>query len=47
MLERGESPEIVREGYPYVTAEDLEFARLFVRAYPRVGRPPSDRQAAH
>jgi uncharacterized protein (DUF433 family) len=47
MLERGESPEIVREDYPYLTAEDLEFARLFVRAYPRVGRPPADRQAAH
>ncbi len=45
MLERGESPEVVREDYPYLTAEDLEFARLFVRAYPRVGRPPAVRQA--
>jgi uncharacterized protein (DUF433 family) len=46
MLERGESPDVVIEDYPYLTAEDLEFARLFVRAYPRVGRPPSTRQAA-
>ena len=46
MLERGESPGVVREDYPYLTAEDLELARLFVRAYPRVGRPPASRQAA-
>jgi uncharacterized protein (DUF433 family) len=43
MLERGESPDVVREDYPYLTDEDLEFARLFVRAYPRVGRPPATR----
>jgi uncharacterized protein (DUF433 family) len=46
MLERGESQDVVREDYPYLTDEDLEFARLFVRAYPRVGRPPVNRQAA-
>jgi len=46
MLERGESPDVVIEDYPYLTAEDLELARLFVRAYPRVGRPPATRQAA-
>ncbi len=41
MLERGERPEVVLEDYPNLTAEDLDFARLYVRAYPRVGRPSS------
>ena len=40
ILERGESPEVLFEDYPELTDEDLEFAPLFVRAYPRVGRPP-------
>ena len=39
MLERGEAPETIVDDYPYLTAEDLELARLYVRAYPRVGRP--------
>lgn len=43
ILERGESEEAVREDYPYLRPEDLEFARLYVRAYPRVGRPPAAR----
>ena len=41
LLERGGTPETIVEDYPNLTAEDLEQARLFVRAYPRVGRPPS------
>jgi len=41
MLERGEEPATIVEDYPYLTAEDVEMARLFVRAYPRVGRPPT------
>jgi len=41
MLERGESPEAILEDYPYLSHEDLELARLYVRAYPRVGRPPA------
>jgi uncharacterized protein (DUF433 family) len=45
MLERGESPKTLREDYPRLTANDLAFARLFVRAYPRVGRPPDAGQA--
>ncbi|MDA4133418.1 MAG: DUF433 domain-containing protein, partial [Thaumarchaeota archaeon] len=45
MLERGESPKAVREDYPKLSARDLACARLFVRAYPRVGRPPDARQA--
>jgi uncharacterized protein (DUF433 family) len=39
MLERGESPDVIREDYPYLSSEDIEFASLYVRAYPSVGRP--------
>lgn len=45
ILERGESIEAVREDYPQLTDEDLELARLYVKAYPNVGRPKA-RQAA-
>ena len=38
LLERGASQESIREDNPYLDHEDLEFARVFVRAYPRVGR---------
>jgi hypothetical protein len=31
----------LREDYPFLTDEDLEFAPIFVKAYPRVGRPTS------
>jgi uncharacterized protein (DUF433 family) len=36
MLERGESSEVIREDYPYLSQEDLEFAQIYVRAYPDV-----------
>jgi uncharacterized protein (DUF433 family) len=39
MLLRGARPEDVREDYPYLTREDLEFAPVFAKAYPRMGRP--------
>ena len=39
LLDRGASPESIREDYPYLDDEDLEFARVFARAYRRVGRP--------
>jgi uncharacterized protein (DUF433 family) len=39
LLLRGEGLEELREDYPYLTGEDLEFAPIFVRAYPRMGRP--------
>ena len=39
ILERGESPEVILEDYPYLTAEDLQFASLYVKAYPVMGRP--------
>lgn len=32
MIARGATPEEVIEDYPYLTPQDLEFARLFVQA---------------
>lgn len=34
MLERGVDPQEILEDYPYLDVADLEFARLFVQAYP-------------
>ena len=34
------------EDYPYLKAEDIEFARRFARAYPRVGRPRESTKAS-
>ena len=39
MLERGESKEVIREDYPYLSEEDMEFALIYTRAYPAIGRP--------
>ncbi|GAA6615014.1 hypothetical protein NUACC26_008030 [Scytonema sp. NUACC26] len=39
MLDKGESLEVVREDYPYLTEEDIKFARVYVKAYPSVVRP--------
>ncbi|WP_315788282.1 DUF433 domain-containing protein [Fischerella sp. JS2] len=39
MLDRGESLDIIREDYPYLTEEDIKFAQVYVKAYPSVGRP--------
>ncbi|MBS2024229.1 MAG: DUF433 domain-containing protein [Deltaproteobacteria bacterium] len=39
MLLRGAPVEEVREDYPYLGDEDLEFAPIFAKAYPRMGRP--------
>lgn len=36
MLERGESSEVIGEDYPYLSQEDLEFAQIYVKAYPSV-----------
>jgi uncharacterized protein (DUF433 family) len=41
-LERGEALEILREDYPYLTDEDFDFARIYVKAYPKQGRPKID-----
>ena len=45
MLVRGASPEDIREDYPYLTDEDIDFAKLFAIAYPRVGRPRGELEA--
>lgn len=39
MLVRGADPDEVREDHSSLTEQDLEFARLFVAAYPRVEKP--------
>jgi uncharacterized protein (DUF433 family) len=41
-LERGESLEVLRADYPYLTEEDFDFARIYVKAYPQQGRPKVD-----
>jgi uncharacterized protein (DUF433 family) len=47
--EAAERPAAVKEmleDYPYLKAEDIEFARRFARAYPRVGRPRESAKAS-
>jgi uncharacterized protein (DUF433 family) len=44
MLLRGASPADVFEDYPYLNEKDLDFAMMYTKAYPRMGRP-SERQA--
>jgi uncharacterized protein (DUF433 family) len=39
MLARGAPAAEVREDYPDLTDADLDFARLYTAAYPRIGRP--------
>jgi uncharacterized protein (DUF433 family) len=39
LLERGDSPNDLLEDYPELSPQDLEFSKLFVKAYPRAGRP--------
>ena len=46
MLLKGVSEAEVREDYPYLTSDDLAFARIFTRAYPRMGRPRDPQAAA-
>jgi len=36
---RGTSVAEVKDDYPYLKDEDVEFAKLYTVAYPRVGRP--------
>jgi uncharacterized protein (DUF433 family) len=41
-LARGETLEVLREDYPYLTDEDFDFAQIYVKAYPIQGRPKLD-----
>ena len=45
MLIKGASKDEVLEDYPSLKDEDIEFAPVYTRAYPRMGRP-RERQAA-
>jgi uncharacterized protein (DUF433 family) len=45
MIISGVPVEEIREDYPYLKPEDIEFAKLYTVAYPRVGRP-RERKAA-
>ena len=39
LLLRGVPEREVREDFPHLRDEDFEFARLYAKAYPRMGRP--------
>jgi len=43
--ERGETLEHLLEDYPYLTESDIEFARMYYRAHPTIGRPPAVMEA--
>ncbi len=45
LLERGHSPNDLLEEYPELSPQDVEFSQLFVKAYPRAGRPRTREQA--
>jgi uncharacterized protein (DUF433 family) len=45
MRDRGETVENIRGDYPYLTDDDIKFARLYYRAHPPVGRPRSSVEA--
>jgi len=45
MLLGGASPKDVLQDYPYLTDQDLEFAPIFTKAYPRMGRPRESQAA--
>jgi uncharacterized protein (DUF433 family) len=40
MREGGERIEDILEDYPYLRKNDIEFARLYFKSHPTVGRPP-------
>ena len=45
MLLRGAAVDEIREDYPYLKGEDIEFAKLYAEAYPRPGRPREQDEA--
>ena len=46
MILKGADPEEIKSDYPYLTDRDIEFARLYTKAYPRVGRPRGAKASA-
>ena len=45
MARRGATASEIREDYPELSDSDIEFAKRFVNAYPRKGRPPREAAA--
>jgi uncharacterized protein (DUF433 family) len=45
MVENGELVENIIEDYPYLTSRDVEFAVIYSRAHPPVGRPRSEEES--
>jgi uncharacterized protein (DUF433 family) len=39
MVSQGEQVSTIREDYPYLSEGDVEFAHIYFKAYPNVGRP--------
>jgi len=46
MLLKGASKDELLEDYPYLKDDDIEFAPVYTRAYPRMGRPRERQTAA-
>ncbi len=46
MLLKGASRDELLEDYPYLKDDDIEFAPVYTRAYPRMGRPRERQTAA-
>jgi len=46
LRERPDTLQEIREDYPYLKREDIEFAKLFTVAYPKVGRPRARKTTA-
>ena len=46
LVEKGETAEAIREDYPYLSEEDIHFAHVYGRAYPKLGRPRGRREAS-
>ena len=42
IIDRGESLQVIKEDYPYLSDLDLKFAPLYVKAYPVMGRPKNE-----
>lgn len=45
LVERGMTVESLRDDYPYLSEEDIRFAHVFTKAYPKQGRPRGGREA--
>ncbi len=46
LRERTGTLEEIREDYPYLKSEDIQLAKLYTVAYPKVGRPRARKPAA-